>query len=41
MGCYLGQGVGAVGNAYKVLIEKSEGTGYSEDLQVDGKILLK
>jgi len=33
--------VGAAGNAYKVLIEKSEGTGYSEDLDVDGKILLK
>lgn len=41
MGYCLGQGVGAAGNAYKVLIEKSQGTGYSEDLHVDGKILLK
>jgi len=28
MGCYLGNWVGAAGNAYKVLIEKSEGIGY-------------
>jgi hypothetical protein len=33
--------VGADGNAYKVLIKKYVGTGYSEDLDVDGKILLK
>jgi hypothetical protein len=33
--------MGKTGNAYSMLVEKPEGRDHSEDLRVDGKVILK
>jgi hypothetical protein len=33
--------MGAMRSGYKILVEKSKGRGHSEDLGLDGKIILK
>jgi hypothetical protein len=32
---------GEIKNAYKILVESFKGSGYSEDLDVDGSIILR